>query len=62
MDLKMEWVTPKHLHVTYGESDRRGDHVSLDFQVVKMSGIDISVEYVPSDKWPAAGRRAPWLN
>jgi hypothetical protein len=54
MNVKMDWITPKHLHVTYGESERRGDHVSLDFQVVKISGIDISVEYLPSDKWPAA--------
>ena len=43
MNLKMEWITPKHLNVTYGPSARPGDNVSLDFQVVKMSGIEISV-------------------
>lgn len=43
MDLKMEWVTPTHLEVTYGPSARPGDHVSLNLQVVKMGGIDISV-------------------
>jgi hypothetical protein len=43
MNLKMEWVTPNHLNVTYGPSKRMGDRVSLDFQVVKMSGIEISV-------------------
>jgi hypothetical protein len=42
MNLRMEWVTPKHLHVTYGPRDA-SDHVSLDFQVVKMSGVEISV-------------------
>jgi hypothetical protein len=42
MNLRMEWVTPKHLHVTYGPRGA-SDHVSLDFQVVKMSGIEISV-------------------
>jgi hypothetical protein len=43
MSLKMEWVTPTHLEVTYGPSAKPADHVSLDFQVVKISGIDISV-------------------
>lgn len=49
MNLKMEWVTPTHLHVTYGESARPGDHVILDFQVVKCAGIDISVQYLSGD-------------
>ncbi len=43
MNVKMEWITPKHLNVTYGPRDA-SDHVSLDFQVVKMSGIEISVQ------------------
>jgi len=43
MNLKMEWVTPTHLEVTYGPSARPGDRVSLNFQVVKCAGIDISV-------------------
>jgi hypothetical protein len=50
MNLKMEWVTPTHLEVTYGESGRPGDHVSLDFQVVKCAGIDISVRHFSSEK------------
>jgi hypothetical protein len=45
MNLKMEWVTPTHLEVTYGESGRPGNHVSLDLQVVKCAGIDISVRH-----------------
>jgi hypothetical protein len=49
MNLKMEWVTPTHLEVTYGESGRPGDHVSLDFQVVKCAGIDISVRHFSSE-------------
>jgi hypothetical protein len=43
MNLKMVWLNPKHLDVTYGPSDRPGDHVKLDFQVAKHSGIEISV-------------------
>jgi hypothetical protein len=50
MNLKMEWVTPTHLEVTYGASARPGDHVSLDFQVVKCGGIDISVRDLSSEK------------
>jgi hypothetical protein len=48
MNLKMEWVTPTHLDVTYGVSTRPGDQLSLDFQVAKISGIDISVQAMPS--------------
>jgi hypothetical protein len=43
MNLKMEWLTPTHLYVTYGPSARPGDHVSLDFQAIKCGGIEISV-------------------
>ena len=50
MNLKMEWLTPAHLEVTYGASARPGDHVSLDFQVVKCGGIDISVRDLSSEK------------
>ena len=35
--LKMNWLTPSHLEVAYTK------HPSLDFQVVKCAGIDISV-------------------
>ncbi len=49
MNLKMEWVTPAHLNVTYGENTGPGDQVSLDFQVVKCAGIDISVQHVSVD-------------
>ncbi len=43
MNLKMEWVTQTHLHVTYGPSARPGDHADLNFQAVKCAGVDISV-------------------
>src|SRR5581483_5444360 len=43
MDLQMTWLTPTHLEVVYGPSAKPWDHVSLDFQVVKIAGIDISV-------------------
>jgi hypothetical protein len=48
MDLKMKWITPKHLEVTYGPSAKPGDHVSLDFQAVKCGGVDISVRDLSS--------------
>jgi hypothetical protein len=41
-NVKMEWVTPKHLEVTYGS------HAKLDFQAVKCNGIDISVRDLSS--------------
>jgi hypothetical protein len=44
MHLKMKWVTPTHLDVTYGASTKPGDRISLDFQVAKIDGIDISVQ------------------
>jgi hypothetical protein len=37
IDLKMSWLSPSHLEVTYKE------HPSLDFQVIKCAGIEISV-------------------
>jgi hypothetical protein len=43
MNLKMEWMTPNHLDVTYGESARPGDHVHVDFQVVRYGNVDISL-------------------
>jgi hypothetical protein len=49
MNLKMEWITSKHLNVTYGPSAKPGDHVSLDFQVVKCGGIEISVRSLPGE-------------
>jgi hypothetical protein len=36
-NVKMEWITPNHLNVTYG------GHATLDFQAIKCAGIDISV-------------------
>jgi hypothetical protein len=37
IDLKMNWLTPSHLEVTYRQPAR------LDFQAVKCAGVDISV-------------------
>jgi hypothetical protein len=50
MNLKMEWISPTHLEVTYGASTRPGDHISLDFQAVKCDGVDISVRELSSNK------------
>jgi hypothetical protein len=49
MNLKMKWLTPTHLEVTYGVSAKPGDHVSLDFQAVKCGGIDISARDLSSE-------------
>jgi hypothetical protein len=49
IDLKMEWISPVHLNVTYGEHTTFGKHVSLDFQVVKCAGIEISVRDLSGD-------------
>lgn len=43
INLKMEWLTPTHLNVTYGPSARPGDHADLNFQAVKCAGVEISV-------------------
>jgi hypothetical protein len=49
IDLKMTWVTPSHLLVTYDH------HPNLYFEVVKYGGIDITAEEIPAS--PAV--RAP---
>jgi hypothetical protein len=38
MQVKMSWLSPMHLEVTY-EGER-----TIDFQAVKYAGVDISVE------------------
>ncbi len=50
MYLKLEWITAKHLDVTYGygESGRPGDHVDLIFQAVKNNGVEITAREIPS--------------
>jgi len=40
INLKMTWLTPSHLEVTYS------GHPDLYFQVLKIWGIDISVQHV----------------
>jgi hypothetical protein len=44
IDLKMNWLMPSHLEVTYRE------HPTLDFQAVKCAGIDISVRDLSIEK------------
>jgi hypothetical protein len=50
MNLEMKWLTPTHLEVAYAPSTKEGDSVSLDFQVVKIAGIDVSVRNLPDQK------------
>ena len=50
MNLEMNWLTPTHLEVAYGPSTKPGDQVSLDFQVVKIAGIDVSVRNLSDQK------------
>lgn len=42
IDLQMKWLSASHLEVTYKR------HPSLDFQVIKCAGIDISVQDLSS--------------
>ena len=42
-NVTIEWVAPKHLNVRYGS------HATLDFQVIKCSGVDISVSEPPTE-------------
>jgi len=42
IDLKMNWLTPSHLEVTYKQP------AVIDFQAIKCSGVDISVQDVSS--------------
>jgi len=37
IDLKMNWLTPSHLEVTYKQP------AVIDFQAIKCGGVDISV-------------------
>ena len=37
VDLKMNWITPSHLEITYRQP------ASVDFQAIKCGGIDVSV-------------------
>jgi len=50
MNLKMEWVTPRHLNVIYGESERSGDKVEIDFQAIKCAAVEITVQHVDASK------------
>jgi hypothetical protein len=49
IDLKMNWLTPSQLEVTY-----RGE-ATLDFQAVKCAGVDISMQNLSNA--PSASRR-----
>lgn len=54
MKLKMAWLSPTHLDVTYGPSDRPGDRVKLDFNVAKHDEIEISVQEIGNTSGPPA--------
>lgn len=45
MNLKMEWLTPRHLNVIYGESERPGDKIEIGFQAIKCADIEISIQH-----------------
>lgn len=42
VDLKLNWLTPSHLEVTYKQP------ASIDFQAIKCGGIDVSVRDLSS--------------
>lgn len=50
MNLKMAWLTPTHLDVTYGPSANPEDQVSLDFQAIKYATVEISVRESSNEK------------
>lgn len=43
VDLKLSWLTPTHLEITYKQP------ASVDFQVIKCGGIDISVRDISKE-------------
>ena len=49
MNLKMDWVSPKHLAVSYAATTRPNDHVELEFEAIKCAGIDISIRDVSGE-------------
>lgn len=49
MELKMNWVSPSHLEVVYKDDPEMHEHEDmLYYQVIKTSGIDISVRKLSS--------------
>ncbi len=50
-DLKMDWISPTHLNVTYPS------YAALDFQAVERAGIDISVVEAQRE-WPVPAHSA----
>jgi hypothetical protein len=50
VDLRLSWLTPSHLEITYRQPS------SVDFQAVKCGGIDISVRDLSS---PTSSTSAP---
>ena len=41
--LELRWTGPTRLEVAYGPSEKPKDHVSLDFYVARLNGINVSV-------------------
>jgi len=48
VDLKLNWLSPTHLEITYRQP------ASVDFQAIKCGGIDISVRDLSSGTTTAA--------
>jgi hypothetical protein len=46
MRLDMRWVDSTHFDVAYAENPGSGDRITIDFQVVKCAGIDISTHHL----------------
>jgi hypothetical protein len=45
MNLKMEWVAPRHLNVVYGEKGP-DDKVEISFQAIRCADVEISVQHL----------------
>jgi len=46
MTLVMTWLTPRHLDVAYGPSEKAGDSVELDLQTVRFGDVDITLRKI----------------
>ena len=54
MNLTMKWLAPSHFEVSYGPSSKPWDHVDVDFQVVKVAGIEVSLRNLSNPSTGAA--------
>jgi hypothetical protein len=47
MKIQLVWISPQHLDVQFGPSDRKCDHVDIIFQAIQAAGIEITTRPFP---------------